>query len=265
MNQESRGRQIRRVFTKPYSHDNVERLKKIIHSSSKGDEKRFYAIRIDGEFCIFKTDDLERFDDYQEFIDAQTESVEIVLYYGKSNNCSRHLFYLRGGEISGVPSAQSFEKKLKEVRRKEKQKHKIKFYKGKIDELEMYVQELEKQVEVLENALEEVKPKSEIAGIIREGISLFVGMKGSKVNEPTISGVTSNYDEATVEMESDDPLEENLDVEESEFRRLLKLFGKEGLHKILAVMERVASSDAFRDDINNLILKDNERRKKTET
>lgn len=103
-NKKYKAKSKQRVFTKKFVDESVNKLKRLVVNFNERGDERFYAIKVDNEFCVSKTSNSNYFDDYKEFIDGTTESIEVVMYFGNSNNCNRHIFYLKENALGSTPA-----------------------------------------------------------------------------------------------------------------------------------------------------------------
>jgi len=259
----SKAKSKQRVFTKKYVDESVEKLKRLIKNYNERGNERFYAIKVDNEFCVSKTSNPKYFDDYKEFIDGTTESMEVTIYFGNSNNCNRHIFYLKENTLGNVEP--NVDKKISEALRKRDQEHLIESLKNQVEQQEEYIQQLEEE---LEKIAEESKSKTDIQGILKEGTALLGAIKGlpNINNSKTLSG-TDNKTDTKVEVESMETSEEQDEEEEEKsayneaFNEIYDQFGKDGVKQIVGLMIRISNSEKLREEINDLIKNDNQNNK----
>ena len=244
-------RSNQRVFTKKYSDDNLARLKRLIQNHTDRGDERYFAIKVDGEFCVNKISNPKYFDDYKEFIDGQTESIEVIMYFGKSNNCNRHIFYLKEGSLGNVAPV-DVDKKIEAALEKKDQDYLIKSLQEQVEQQSEYIEQLEEE-------LEELSSKTDIRGIIKEGAALLGVLKNTPTTKTALSGLESESEDAEVKVESvvESDTEESEDVSKEAFEEVYQQFGKEGTDQIIGLMVRISNSDELRKGINDLLEKEN--------
>lgn len=246
-----------RIFTKNYNDDQVDRLKRLIQSQNQRGDERYYGIKVDGEFCVNKTCDTRHFDDYKEFIDGGTETIEVVLYFGRSNNCNRHIFYLKekgGNAINGVSEPIDVDKKIEDALKKKDQEYLIQSLKQKVKDQEELIDELEEE-------LAELKPKTELRGLIKDGLAMFQSINGGSSSNNGLSGAPAPDKEAEVTIEASEESSTNeSNNNEKLFNQIYDRIGDDGLNRMVGIIQAIEDSKDFRDGVNKLIQEENRRK-----
>ena len=142
-----------------------------------------FEIFVDGFKVVRRTSDLEMFSMYEDFVDADTKTVEFLFYTGNSNNNHKHIFHFgetprnepQKEELSGVDLSERIEEGV-EQRMKEAKYAKLEDDNRK---LEASIKELEKEVEGLEKEKEELLAK-------QSPLNSFLGDIGSSLVESFI-------------------------------------------------------------------------------
>jgi len=251
-------RASQRVFTKKYNSESVERLKRLIQNHTDRGEERYFAIKVDNEFYVNKTSNPRYFDDYKEFIDGTTESIEVVMYFGKSNNCNRHIFYLKENSLGNVAPV-DVDKKIEDALKKKDQDYLIKSLQDKVKEQSEYIENLEEE-------LDDLSSKTDIRGLLKEGVALLGAFKSLPAANNPLSGTTEVKEDSKVEVEPAESEEKEEAPQENKqkdmFDSVYQQFGEGGTKKVVALMMKIANSEKFRDGVNKLI--DDENKQKTE-
>ena len=244
----SNSRASQRVFTRKFNDEQVDRLRRLIQNQNDRGEERFFAIKIDGEFCVNKTSNPDYFDDYKEMIDGSTETVEVVMYFGKSNNCNRHIFYLKNGGVDGL-GAIDVDRKIKDALKVRDREYELQNLKEKVESQTDYIEELETE-------LEELREKTDFKGLLKDGMQLLGAWKGSGNASQQLSGVPEAESEVEIEAVGEEgeskpksDLQENFEV----FSEVSKHFGKDGLKQLLGLAGALATSPTLRKGVNELI------------
>jgi len=147
------------------SDESVNLVKRVI-SAGVGENKRRYAVKIDGMLIIPETDDLEQFDMAFDFITPKTKYLEVRVYFGKSRNS--HAYFLNVSQptngLDGLDnSGQSYSHQVELVRKD-----------NEIANLREKIAELTRQLEAKKAAnderrtFEDYKRELEIATLKRE-------------------------------------------------------------------------------------------------
>ena len=233
-----------RVFTKKYSDELVDRLKKLIQNQKERGDEKFFAIRVDDEFIVHKTSDPRYFDDYKEFLDGTTNTIEVILYYGRSNNCNRHIFYLRELPLNGHGQQEDVNSQIEDAIQRKDQEHQIERLKRKIKNLKA-------KVEKQEVELTEYRSKFDIKGILSEGLAFVQAFKGKSNDSTQLSGVEEESDVTIEPIDDSEP--EDSDEQKETFDLLYKEFGKDEMKKMIGLMLTIKNDEEFRDKINKAI------------
>jgi hypothetical protein len=157
-----------------YDPKKVERLEEHLRLYYDKGQPIDFEIIVDGFKVVRRTSDPNMFAMYENFVDADTKSIEILLYTGSSNNNDKRIFYfgeppkegLSGVEIDTRVDEQ-VERRLKE-REYDDLKIKNKELLADIKELEEEVEQLEKDKAALEAS------QSPLKGVLGEVGSSFV-------------------------------------------------------------------------------------------
>lgn len=173
------------------------------------------------------------------------------MYFGKSNNCNRHIFYLKEGSLGNVAPV-DVDKKIEDALKKKDQDYLIKSLQEQVEQQSEYIEQLEE-------VLEELSSKTDIRGIIKEGAALLGVLKNTPNTKTALSGVESESADAEVKVEpvAESDIEESEDVSKEAFEEVYQQFGKKGTDQIIGLMVRISNSDELRKGINDLLEKEN--------
>lgn len=221
------------VSKKKYSNAQVNKLRTLIELQNKGNNRKFFCIKVDGEVVVPKTNHPNRFDDFIQFVDQGTESVEIHLYHGHSNNCNKHILYFGEEEksLNGVSPDQVNEIVKNAINEERKTAY--------LSQLEKEIEDLEEKNEALEELVEELKKKtdfSELGSLAKAGISAWITSQGGK--PPTLGEAPKTTSDTEVTVEGVDE-EKNFseDSEENKaIEKILRLVSKYDTHSALIMV-----------------------------
>jgi hypothetical protein len=139
-----------------------------------------YEILVDGFKAVLRTNRIDMFSIYENHVDADTKTIEFLLFSGNSNFNSKYIFYFGDeptddGEMSG--------KKLNKKVREEVQR---KLTEGKYEELEKQNQELQGVIKKLEKEIESLKGENETLEAKQSPLNSVFGNIGSSLIETFI-------------------------------------------------------------------------------
>src|SRR4051812_17024646 len=141
----------------PYETGKLNALLQIIKIAFDSGEKQDYEILIDNFKIVPRTSNPELFNNFSEFINADSKVLMVIMFRGNSKQQDKYFFHLNGmpqkeKPLTGIPEgvdAEELEKKQKEKILKE-----IRF-----DELETENEELLQELEEKENIIEQLNEK----------------------------------------------------------------------------------------------------------
>ncbi len=157
-----------------YDPKKVERLAEHLRLYQEKGQPIDFEIIVDGFKVVRRTSDPNMFSMYENFVDADTKSMEILVYTGASNNNDKSIFFFGDVPKEGLNGLEINNRIKEEVEQKLKEKE---FDDLKIEnaELQVEINDLEKEVEQLEKdkaALE--ASQSPLKGFLGEMGSSFV-------------------------------------------------------------------------------------------
>jgi hypothetical protein len=175
-----------------YDPKKVERLEEHLRLYYDKGQPIDFEIVVDGFKVVRRTNDPNMFAMYENFVDADTKSIEILLYTGSSNNNDKRIFYFGETPKEGL-SGVEVEAKIKEgvnqelrerdyeALEKEHQKSlsDIKKLNEEIEELEKEIEALEASQSPLKGVLGEVGA-SLIESFIRRNPSIIKSIPGGE-------------------------------------------------------------------------------------
>lgn len=129
-----------------------------------------------------------------------------------------------------------------------------------IKSLKEKVAEQEELIEQLEDELEELKGKTDLRGLLKDGIALMGAFKGQP--SPTLSGTetSQNQSEVEVEVNEEDTDLEDLSEQEEVFNEIYERYGAGGVNQVVNLMLAISKSETIRKGVNKLIEDENKKR-----
>jgi hypothetical protein len=232
-----------KVFHEPYSEDRLNALKRLIEKLQSQQRKKRYSILVDGEMIVHNSYDPVLFDDYLDYVEPHTNTVEVRMYFGDSPNANRYLFHLKeqptnglngfkGGKenvndlIAEALEKQSMESELVQLRRKYKKT------KRRLKEAEQLLEE--KQVDVKD--------------LLSHGMQLYGAFQGKTPIPSTVQGLP------TTEVE----IEPELSEADEFYRELKEQVGEDKLISALKIWKIFAKHPEMRSEFLDIIQQNSE-------
>lgn len=91
-----------KVFHEPYSEDRLSALKRLLEKLQIQQRRKRYSILVDGEMIVHNSYDPTLFDDYLDYVEPHTNTVEVRFYFGDSPNANRYVFHLKEQSTHGL-------------------------------------------------------------------------------------------------------------------------------------------------------------------
>lgn len=132
-----------------YDPKKVERLAEHLRLYFEKGQPIDFEVIVDGFKVVRRTNDYNLFSMYENFIDADTKSLEILLYNGASNNNDKTIFYFGDLPKEGLSGVEVDHRIEEGVQRKLREKEYAEL-KEENEELQEEIEGLEKQVQQLE-------------------------------------------------------------------------------------------------------------------
>jgi hypothetical protein len=157
-----------------YEPRKIERLIEHLRLYSERAQPIDYEIIVDGFKVVRRTSDLAMFTLFESFVDADTKSMEVLLYTGASNNNDKRIFYFGEPPKEGLSGLDIDARIDEQVQRKLKEKESDTL-RQQNEELRLEIRELEKDVEQLQKEKADLEAsQSPLKGFLGEIGSSFV-------------------------------------------------------------------------------------------
>lgn len=176
------------ISKEKYSQERIDKVLDYLKMYQDLGEPIEYEIVVDGFKAVRRTSNTELFPVFENFVNANTNSVEILLYQGNSRHYEKHIFTFKEPEqpketpLSGVDVENMVNERIIRA------KHEWEFEQLKKDnkEWEEYAEELEEDKARLEKELAEIKSsQSPLTGMLGEFGSSF--LSGLVKNNPALA------------------------------------------------------------------------------
>ena len=157
-----------------YDPKKVERLAEHLRLYQEKGQPIDFEIIVDGFKVVRRTNDPNMFSMYENFVDADSRSMEILLYAGSSNNNDKSIFFFGDIPKEGLSGIEVDNRIREEVQLKLKEKE-YDDLKKENEELQGEINDLEKEVEQLEKDKAAMEAsQSPLKGFLGEVGSSFV-------------------------------------------------------------------------------------------
>lgn len=167
------------ISKQKYDQGKMDKLAEYLRIYHQKDQPLDYEIIVDGLKVVRRTNDPDMFPMYENFVTADTKSIEILFYVGTSNVNDKHIFTLidepKEQGLSGIEIDNRIQEKVDQKVDQHKKDLEYEALKKDNKDLQEEVDELEKEVEKLEKEKEDfIKNQSPLKGYLGEIGSSFV-------------------------------------------------------------------------------------------
>jgi FtsZ-binding cell division protein ZapB len=230
-----------------------------------------FEIIVDGFKVVRRTSDIEMFGLYENHVDADTKSIEILLYSGTSNSNDKHIFFFGNApkeNLDGIDVDDQIENGVNQ-RLREQEFAKLQ---DKNKELEDEVKELEKEVSRLERTNEQLEAsRSPLHGVLGSlgssmveafikrnpkimasipGGSALAGLLDDSIPPPPAEDVEVSFKPKSSEESNAGQVLSDLDQQALQFVNQLKaVFNKEEFNKINLILQSLAEDKSRFDTV----------------
>lgn len=177
-----------------YNQEKIDKLHDYLRMYEDMGQPIDFEVVVDGFKAVRRTSNPELFSLFENFVNADTRSVEILFYTGSSNNNDKHIFTMRDEPGESGLNGIEVDNRIQEQVSKARKEWEFEQLRKDNQELEEYNSELEKEVEELKKTLQELRGnQSPLHGLLGEfGSSLVSGIiRQNNIAEkiPVLSGL----------------------------------------------------------------------------
>lgn len=206
-----------------FDQNKIDRLKNHLTAMAEKGKAKFYEIFVDTLKAVIKTDEVSDFDSYEDYMNADTEQIKIIIYNSaQSPRNDQFVFLLKARNreeatnlgLSGMPIKKFSRNNVNEWREEQKfkgeQHHEISRLKRELAEQRRELEEKEEYIETLEDLIEKAKKNGNKIGGVHLGDVLSVAFEGlvrrnthliSKI--PAVSGLAGIIEQDNQRLEID--------------------------------------------------------------
>lgn len=231
-----------KIFHESHSENKLEAIKKLVTTFNDQGRRKRYSILVDSELIVPPTVDEERFDDYLDFVDHNTEAVEIRLYFGDSPNCNRYFFHFKEFTLQALGNIPKVEQDVDSQIQIALERQ----------SLETEVVALRKKVKKLKRKLTDAEEKLGDKGVdmkdlLSQGMQLY-GHLSNKGGVPPVAPVHGLPEKAEVEIEEEEQSEADKFYEE-----LKEQYSEQQLERALKTWEVFTKYPELRQEFYSII------------
>lgn len=244
-----------------YTPEKLERLKSMVEKTG-----RDFSILVDEMRVVPKTNDIDEFFAFEEFVDEDTETVKVQLFHGTSNTCQNYIYRFKNDNtqkpLLGLPEP-SLDQKVEEKLSLERQKWENQLLTEKLVKTEKDLKDAEEYIDILHEEVSALKKKTEGGGVwgelggtllsivktnpqVLSGIPLFKGLAGAT---PTA--------EQAAETEASFSRKEEQSEEDKQYLLFLKSlqasFDQSQFEDIIAILRKLSENPSQIPSVKDLL------------
>lgn len=196
-----------------FDQQKIDRLKNHLESQAKKGYPKFYEIFVDSLKAVPKTDEPSEFEDYENYMTANTYQVKVVIYNsGNSPRNDQYVFSLNAKNpkealdigLDGVPLQMLTKNELLDLKHKRDnylaESRQIKELREELGGLEKELEDREEYISVLEKAIEQAKANGnkiggvDIGQIVGSGLDYLLKTNAKALSEvPALGSIVSLF------------------------------------------------------------------------
>ena len=161
-----------------YSRQKIDTLYQYLQNSKEQGEAEDYEIFVDAFKVVKRTQDLNRFESYSDYIQPETKEITVVIYDGTSPRNTKHVFKIKEDADKQALSGVEINNRIDERIRQEKEKWETDLLRKENERLTTELAEADDLIEELEQKLAQPKEKGFNMGNINVGEFASVVLEG---------------------------------------------------------------------------------------
>jgi hypothetical protein len=174
------------ITTEKYDPLKIELIKKNFETQSEQGAPLFYEIYVDNLKVVHRTNKVELFDNYEEFVNEDTQKIRILIYstHPTAPRNTKHIFLMKAEENKNGLSGAEIQNQIAEGVARERAKWEcdqvrkdLETSKTKLTEAEDYIEKLKKIIYDTEGKLKEAEKTGDFTKILTELAGQFLPLK----------------------------------------------------------------------------------------
>lgn len=232
---ENNKRIIGKTKKEKYSPERLNSLKRLISNFEQQGRRKYFSIAIDNEVVIPRTDELEQFDLYMDYMDTHTKLIDVRLYFGESFNSNRYLYFLNENELNGFEN--NSESKINEMLEK-------KDLETRIYLLEKKLKRKKKQLKYFKSQqTDEKETPFDLSGILNKGAAIIGSLQNQEAQPKQMEGVKEQEVQIEHEQSQNDLV----------FQRLKEIHSEQEITYALRVWEIIIKNPNIQQRFNEIL------------
>jgi len=233
-----------KVFHEPYSEDRLNALKRLLEKLQSQLRKKRYSILVDGEMIVHNSYDPALFDDYLDYVEPHTNSVEVRMYFGDSPNANRYLFHLKEQTTNGLNGFKGGKENVNDLIAEALEKQSIE---SELTQLRRKYKKTKRRLREAEQLLEE--KQVDVKDLLTQGMQLYGTFQGRNPAAGTVQGLPQTSDVEIVQ---------ELSEADEFFQELKEQLGEEKLVNALKIWKIFAKHPEMRSEFLDIIQQNSE-------
>lgn len=174
------------ITTEKYDPLKIELIKKNLETQQQQGAALFYEIYVDNLKVVHRTNKVELFDNYEEFVNEDTQKIRILIYstHPTAPRNTKHIFLMKTEENKNGLSGAEIQNQIAEGVAREREKWEcdqvrrdLESSKTKLSEAEEYIEKLKKIIYDTEGKLKEAEKTGDFTKILTELAGQFLPLK----------------------------------------------------------------------------------------
>lgn len=228
-----------KVFHEPYSEDRLNGLKRLLEKLQSQQRKKRYSILVDGEMIVHNSYDPESFDDYLDYVEPHTNTVEVRLYFGDSPNGNRYQFHLKEPSFDGLNGFKGGKENVNDLIAEALEKQSIE---TELTQLRKKYRKTKRKLREAEQLLEE--KQVDVKDLLSQGMQLYGAFQGKNPTAGTVQGLPAV---------SEVQIEPELSEADEFYQELKEQLGEEKLMNALKIWKIFAKHPEMRSEFLEII------------
>lgn len=262
------------IRTQRYSEDKIYKHLDYLKMYEQEGEPLEFEILIDGMRAVRRTDNPNKFSLFENFINEDTQKVEVIIYQGTSNHNDKYIYTLKEEPQREQETLGDIDLRIEERVKEAERKWKFQLLETENKELKKTIEELEEEVEGLErekaSILSKQSPMKGILGevgasfveaFIRNNPQMLKGLPGGQAlagmlerdeNAPEVEEEETEVSFKPKERKTEkrERIEDNLEVF---VEKLRSYFNEQEFNQVLEILERLAlNKERIEETLENL-------------
>ncbi|MBN8877055.1 MAG: hypothetical protein J0I32_05870 [Sphingobacteriales bacterium] len=255
------------ITTEKYDQLKIDKLKHLLTELAAKGQARPFEIFVDGLKVVPKTEDVKEFENYEYYINEDSEKIRILIYYSlTSPRNDQYVYYIQRGRIekplSGLGELDGIIQEKLEARDRE---HEARQIKQELEETKKQLEEAEQYAELLEKQLEQANSNKhklgkldlvELGSLVLERMAAknagalermgLGGIVAAPVTEAIAEPVAASFEK---QQHAHQPEQRHIEL----FQQLESVFNNEQLEIVMQIIGKFATEPTHLQTVASLL------------